>query len=110
MTSKITLKAGEAKAVTFTVTSAGVAVNLTDATFTFIMKHYKTDSNIVVNKQDASFNKAQVSLGIVSVVLSAVDTNKPEGEYVGELKIEFSPTNIDKSDDIIFKIVNSVMA
>lgn len=108
MTSKITLKAGEAKTVTFTVTSGGAAANLTGATFTFVMKRYKTDSALVVNKLDASFTKTQIATGIVSVVLSASDTNKPEGEYIGELKIEMSPSNIDKSDDIIFKIVNSV--
>lgn len=105
----LNLKAGEAKKVTFTVTDeTGATVNLTSATCTFMVKRYKVDSVPAISKQNGSFDKAQAASGVVTLVLSTLDTSRPAGDYVGELRIEFSDDDIDKSEDIIVKITGSV--
>ena len=105
----ITLKQGEAKTIRFTVTDAGGVVNLVGTTLTFGVKKNKSDAVYVIEKADAVFGKVLAATGIVTVPLLATDTNQPQGEYVGELKIFFVATNIDKSSDITIIIEQAVI-
>ena len=106
----VTLKAGEAKTIRFTVTDAdGVAVNLSSATLTFVVKKRKgSDVSADIAKNDGNFNKTQAASGIVDVDISSSNSNLPAANYIGELKIIFSATNIDKSADITFTIEEAV--
>ena len=68
MSSKIRLKQGEAKTITFTVTRAyGQAVDLTGATLFLGVKRHKSDTAYIFSKVDADFDKTQQALGIVDV-------------------------------------------
>jgi len=84
-------------------------VNLSIATLKFAMKYRKTDSAYLIEKIDSDFNKSQATAGIVTVELSAIDTNQDMGNYVGELKTTFSASNIDKSADIDIQIDRAVI-
>ncbi len=93
----LTIKDKEAKTLTFTVTdAAGDPVNLTGATLTFAIKEDIEDAEAVVTKADGTFGKANQVLGIVTVDLSADETHRT-GLHAGDLKIEFSASDIDKS-------------
>lgn len=104
----ITLKQKEAKTIRFTVTDASGIVNLSTATLTFGVKKNKSDAAYVILKADALFGKVLAATGIVTVPLSATDTDLDQGEYIGELKTFFSATNIDKSADITVVIEQAV--
>jgi hypothetical protein len=96
--------------IRFTVTDdTGAVVDLSTATLTFAVKKNKSDTAYVIQKLDAVFDKTQAALGIVMVSLSAADTDLDQGEYVGELQIVFTATNIDKSADITVVIVPAVI-
>jgi hypothetical protein len=90
-----------------TVTDAdGAAVNLSDATLLLGVKRNKSDAAYAFSKEDAAFNKDQAALGIVSVVLSAADTDQPEDTYIGELKCSWTgpPAVVEKSADFYIQI------
>ena len=113
MSSKLKLKQGEAKTVIFTVTdSDGVAVDLSEATLLLGVKKAKSDTAYTFSKEDAAFVKSRADEGIVSVDLSAADTNQTEGTYIGELKCSWtSPTaTVEKSEDFYFQIKRAVTA
>jgi len=105
----ITIKQGEAKTIKFTVTSGGTAVDLTDATLTFAVRRRKTDEAYTIEKADALFDKSLETDGIVTVPLSATDTDLPAGKYYAELQTAFSEGGIDKSDDIIMRVEKAVI-
>lgn len=107
--STVTLKAGEAKTLRFTVTDTdGDAVNLTTATLTFTVKKRKDDSSPMISKTDSHFDKTQAASGIVDLPILATDTAIPAATYTGELKTVFTATNIDKSADITFVVEQAV--
>jgi hypothetical protein len=108
---KLTMKQGEAKTITFTVTdSDGVAVNLSAATLTLGVKATKADTVYSITKADGVFGKAQAALGIVTVALSATDTNLAENTYVGELKCSWAGgTTIEKTADWYLQIKGAVI-
>ena len=109
MPAKLVVKQGETKTITFTVKDAlGVAVDLSGATLLLGVKKDKSETAYIFSKLDAAFNKAQVAQGIVSVVLTAADTNQPEATYIGELKCAWSGPVIKKSDDFFFQIKRAV--
>jgi hypothetical protein len=108
---RITIKQGEAKTITFTVKdAAGAAVNLTAATLLLGVKKDKGDTAYAFSKEDAAFNKGQAALGIVSVNLTAADTNQPEGTYIGEFKCAWAGPVVQKSEDFYFQIKRAVTA
>jgi hypothetical protein len=111
MAEKLTLKQGEAKTITFTVKDAlGAAVNLSAATLLFGVKKDKADSAYTFSKLDAAFGKTQAALGIVTVDLTAADTNQPEATYVGELKCAWAGPVVKKSADLSIQIKRAVTA
>jgi hypothetical protein len=105
-----TLKQGEAKTITLTVTENEEAVDLSTATLTFGIRN-KHAAIVLVTIADADFNKTQAAAGIVSIFLTGTHTNQVEGEYVGELKAVFpgSPQVIEKSADLAFSIKRAIL-
>lgn len=108
--STVNLKAGEAKTIRFTVTdTSGAAVDLSSTTLALVVKKRKSsDVSADITKSDGSFDKTQAASGIVDVNISSSDSSLPAANYVGELKITFSATCIDKSADITFTIEAAV--
>lgn len=108
MSADITLKQGEAKTLTFTITDAnGDAVDVSLATMTFTMKDQKSDASALVTIVDGSFDKTDGANGIVTCPISATQTNQTPGKYTGELKTQISASNIDKSSDILIRIIKA---
>jgi nitrogen fixation protein FixH len=105
----VRMKTGEAKTIRFTITDAnGATVDVGEATLTFMVKQKKDDEVAVITKNDGDFDKTQAASGIVDVDVSATDSALPACEYVGELKVSFSASNIDKSADLDFVIEQAV--
>ncbi len=113
MAETITLKQGEAKLLTLTVTDeSGAAVNLSGCTLFLGAKRPKGE-DYAFSKDHSAFNLSQASLGIVSVFLGDTDTNQTPGPYVGELKVIFpgaAPNTVEKSGDLAMSIERAVTA
>jgi len=105
MTDKISVKQKEAKTISFTLSGT---FSLTSATFQFAVKKEKSGIAYTILKEDSDFDKTEIASRIVKVKLSAVDLDQTAGQYVSELKTTIAADNIDKSKDIIFKIVEAV--
>lgn len=100
----ITMKQGEAKTITFTVTdSTGTAVDCSSTTLSFkvVDTHSGTE---IFSKADADFDKTDATTGIITINVTATNSDVTARYYISELKIIFSGTNIDKSIDIDFII------
>ncbi|MFZ5450268.1 MAG: hypothetical protein ACOZF2_00125 [Thermodesulfobacteriota bacterium] len=113
MAETITLKQGEAKLLTLTVTDAsGAAVDLSGCTLFLGVKTPKGE-DYVFSKNHADFNLSQAGQGIVSVFLKETDTTQSPGPYVGELKVIFpgeAPVTVEKSGDLAVSIERAVTA
>jgi hypothetical protein len=111
MSEKLTIKQGEAKTITFTVTdAAGAAVDLSAATLLLGIKKDKADAVYTISKEDAAFDKSQAASGIVAVNRSAADTGQPEATYIGELKCAWDGPVIKKSEDFFIQVKRAVTA
>jgi hypothetical protein len=110
---EITLKQGEAKLLTLTVTDEnGAAVNLSGCTLFLGVKKPKGE-DYAFSKDHGDFNLSQAGQGIVSVFLGTTDTTKTPGPYVGELKVIFpgaSPNTVEKSCDLALSIERAITA
>lgn len=108
----VTIKQGEAKTLTFTVTDNGAVVNLTGATLFLGVKKKKPDAAYIFSKDDADFDKGQAAQGIITVFLTAADTAQTPGPYVGELKVSWpgNPARVDKSSNLALIIEEAVTA
>jgi len=107
----ITVKNGEAKTVTFTVTRDSAAIDLTLADLSFVVKSSYDDTTYKIQKVTADFNKAQATLGIVSCVLTAANlayANIVNGTYLSELRATITATDIDISANIDFIVERSL--
>lgn len=109
MASKITVKQKEAKKIKFTITRAGLELDVADAVLTFGVKETKDDEAYLIEKNDSDFDKSDAAGGIVRIQLSATDTNQTPAEHVGELKIVIDADDIDKSVDIVFVVEQAVI-
>jgi len=112
MSKAVSLKQGEAKTMTLTVTDHGAAVDLTGATLFLGVKRQKSEAQYTFAKQDADFDKGQAAQGTVTVFLTAADTAQTPGPYVGELKVTYpgSPDAVEKSTDLTLIIEEAVTA
>jgi hypothetical protein len=103
MAETITLKQGEAKLLTLTVTDeSGAAVNLSGCTLFLGVKRPKGE-DYIFSKDHVDFNLSQAAQGIVSVFLGDTDTTQAPGPYLGELKVIFpgvAPNTVEKSSDL----------
>jgi len=108
----ITVKQGEAKNLTLTVTDSGVAVDLMGATLFFGVKRQKSDAAYIFSKDDEDFDKGQVAQGIIRVFLTAANTAQTPGPYVGELKVSWpgNPARVDKSSNLALIVEEAVTA
>lgn len=104
------LKQKEAKTLTLTVTRNGSPVDLSGCTLFLGVKGRKDDTQYTFSKNDADFDKSQAAQGVVSVFLSGEDLDQEPGDYVAELKVQFSgtPTAIEKSADFYLLIQQAV--
>ena len=107
--SSITMKQGEAKTITFTVTdSDGVAIDCSSTTLSFVVVE-QSGQPAKISKEDSDFNKTNALIGIILLPLNDTDSDIPAMLYVSQLKIIFNSTNIDKSVDIDFTIERSAI-
>ncbi len=104
----ISIKQGEAKTLTFTITEDGASLDLSKATLSFAVKEQKTDTEYIIEKTLGNFDISGASSGKVSITLSSSDTAVAPESYVAELRVEIDPSNIYKSDDIDFIVEESV--
>lgn len=105
MADSIVVKKKEAKTVSFTISGT---FSLAGATFLFGVKADYDDASYLIEKQDADFDKTDIANRIVKISLSTTDLDQTAGNYIGELKITLSASNIDKSGDIAFVIQKAV--
>jgi hypothetical protein len=107
MSNKAFLKVGEAKTLTLSVTDAdGAAVDLSLATLLLGVKQAKSDTVYAFSKIDGDFDKSNAVNGVISVHLTAENTNQPENTYIGELKCSWTgpPAVVEKSADFYIQI------
>ena len=110
MATNIDVKQKEAKTLKFTCTLDGSATDVSGATdLHFGVKRKKSDTTYLIEKENADFNTDNAASGIVRVALSADDLDLNEGNYVAELRITFSSSNIDKSVDLDFNVEKAVI-
>ncbi len=106
----VSFKRKEAKTLRFTIKDAnGDVVDVSAATLTFGVKRLKKDVDYIIEKDNAAFDKTDANVGIVLLPLSATNLDQPPDLYRGELKTHFSGSNIDKSADIFFTIIDPVI-
>ena len=109
--SEIILKQGEAKTLAIAVKdSDGAVVDLSAATLLLGVKKSRSDAEYAFSKEDDDFTKTQAAQGIVSVNLTAEETDQEAGKYIGELKCSWTgpPAVIDKSADFYLQIREAV--
>lgn len=107
--SLVGIKQGESKSLILIVRDAdGTATDLSDTTLSLGIKRSKSDSAYVIQKDDADFVKTQAALGIVTVLLTEIDTALA-GQFIGELKVQFTGGNIEKSSDFKLTIEKAVI-
>lgn len=88
---------GESKTVSFHVTTqAGVDVNLTN-TYVRFSAYRKNREVMVIEKHDGDFDKADAVNGIVTCQFTEDDTSQAPQELTGQLFMDFSDVNKEKS-------------
>ena len=104
----LTMKQGEAKTITFTVTdSDAAAVDCSSTTCSFQVVLTK-GATPVITKADGDFDKTDAATGILTIDISDTESDITSQFYIGELGITFTASNIDKSEDIKFIIDEAV--
>lgn len=73
--------------------------------FTFMLKKRKSDAAPLAQVDNADILKYGT---FIMVPLTPSQLDISPGDYIGEIKSKFSDANIDKSDDIIIRIEQSV--
>jgi len=104
---KILMRKGESKVITFTVTDDETEdpIDVSLTTCTFKVKKSVLDTDVVITKGDADFDKSNGNEGLLHVEIKPVDTQDiEEADYTGELKIVFDDGSIDKSQEIMLVI------
>jgi hypothetical protein len=105
------IKQGEKKHLTFIVKDAqGQLVDLSNTTLFVGFKSKKSDAAYVFSKSDTDFVKIEAPNGEVSVLLVETDTATISGKLIGELRITFQDTTIEKSIDFFLYVEQAVTA
>lgn len=107
---EIDLKQAEAKTLRFTIRDKnGELMDVADPTdVSFRVEDRAVPGSFIVNKANAVFDKTKAAAGVVTVSITAVETAQTPGKYVGELRVEETAAQIDKSVDIDVNIVKSI--
>jgi len=106
---EISVKKGEAKTLKFTYTDlSGDAVDVSGATFSFVVKSSKAETSYLIEKTDANFDKSGAENGIVSVILNETDLAQDPAVYFAEIRAHWSSDNSDLSKDIKLTIEQAV--
>jgi len=85
---KLTLKQGEAKLITLTITTDGTPLNLSGADLRFVIK--KDISASTTDLEITEFNTDDAVNGIISFYLSEELSDLSPGQYYGELIVGLS--------------------
>jgi len=88
----------------------GAGVDLSGADLLLGVKKDKSEADYTFAKADEEFDKSHEANGIVSVNLSATDTNEPEATHIGELKCAWAGPVIKKSEDFFLQVKRAVTA
>lgn len=105
MSTTITIKRGEGKWLQFNVTRDGSLLDVSSATFSFVVKESYDDTTYVIEKTDSDFDKTLGSVGVVRVNLSTTNTDIANGRYKAELRmIITASTDVDKSEEYAFVV------
>ena len=111
MAADFTMKIGEGKWLTFTITRNGEILDLSSATLKLGVKESYDDTSYLIEKDTADFDVSQAALGIVAANITATDSAAlSAGNYLLELRtIITADTDVDKSDTYILRIERSVI-
>lgn len=110
MATTIKMKSGEGKWIHMTITRNQEVIDVSTATFRFVVKAKLADTDYVLEKVDDDFDKSDGSNGIVSFNISATESAaiSPDS-YFAELQIIFTDdTDIEKSNTYTFVIERAV--
>jgi len=110
-TAKAVFKVGESKDLVLYVKDRNKqAIDLSDAVLSLGVKASKTDTAMVISKDDADFDHSQAASGVVSVHLDETDTDQVPRSYVAELRMAWGSgeDTIVKSSDIVLEIQRAV--
>lgn len=110
MATKVTFKQGEDKPLTLNLLLGGSAWSIPSNTDFFLgVKKKKSDTEYTFSHDNADFTVTNQTGGIITVGITATDTDQNPGVYVGELKVETPDGTIDKSIDLEFVIQQAVI-
>jgi hypothetical protein len=109
----ITIKNGEGKTLEFTITRDSATIDVSSATFRFVVKEEVDDTTYKIEKTDGDFDKSRGASGIVTVNIGASETTStllPTGRYLGELRVIITAeTDVDKSTTFTIAVEESLM-
>lgn len=109
----ISVKQGEAKTLTFTITQSGAALDVSGGDYKFAAKQTKDDTAYEIEKDTADFDDTDANIGKLYLELSETDLDLDPGEYVAELKIDLTSSiqgeGIDKSADLSMEVCQPVI-
>lgn len=105
------IKQGEGKWIKFTITRAGVGLDVSSGTFKFGVKQKLRDTAYVHSVDDVDFDKSLSVSGIVRANVPASKTAVMNvGDYDAELKVELvADTDVDKSQRFTIRIKPAVI-
>lgn len=108
MTNVVPIKKATTETLYFTVTSDGVAVNLTGSTVYFAVKpsSAQPDAQALIYKSWSSHTDA--ANGATTLILTSSETNIPAGDYSWDLKIKDGSNNISGSSLGVFRVVSDI--
>jgi hypothetical protein len=110
----ISIKNGEGKWLKFTVTNAGVAVDVSTYTFRLGIKKNINDTTYKITKATTDFSFTLAATGIVRVNIATTETTAallPPGDYVAELEMTATAvTDVSKSVTFDFIVEKAVLA
>ncbi len=106
----ITIKKGEGKTLTFTISRAGAILDVSSSTARFVIKNEYDDTTYLLDKADSDFDKTDGALGILKVNLTATNTDTVgAGTFKAELRvIVTADTDVDKSETWKLKIEDTL--
>ena len=99
------IKQKEQKHIYFTVTKNFEQFPLTGATLT--LKIENRNGAVKITKDDAEFDKTDISQGKFNVLLTETDLDLDPGRYKGEVKIELDSL-IDKTLEFYIRIDEAI--